>query len=186
MAQLAVFIPYIIAAAGTLLQGKSAQKAGESEAAQLESIAGQTRAASQREMANQRRSARYAQSRALAVAAASGAGASDPTVVNLIGELEGEGEYGALAAMYEGEERARNLEFGAAMARKQGKAAMGASAFSAGTTLLSGGSSWYDKYGGTGAPGNPGSAFSTFGGMRRSAVEGTAIADYSIKGPRYA
>jgi hypothetical protein len=186
VAQLAVFIPFIIGAAGTLLQGKLAQKAAESEAGQLESIAGQTRAASQREMANRRRSARYAQSRALAVAAASGAGASDPTVSNLISELEGEGEYGALAAMYEGEERARSLEFGATTARRYGKAVMGASALSAGSTLLGGANSWYDKYGGTGAPGNPGSAFSTFGGMRRSAAEGTAIADYGINGPRYA
>jgi hypothetical protein len=185
MAGFAAFIPYIVAAAGTLLQGASAKQAAESEASQLESIAGQTRAASQREMANRRRAARYAQSRAQALAAASGAGASDPSVVDLISDLEGEGEYGALAAMFEGEDRARGLEFGATLSRKQGQAAMSSSALKAGSTLLSGGSSWYDKYGGQGAPGNPGSAFTATGGVRNSVARGTALSDYQNKSGIY-
>ena len=181
MAGFAAFLPYIIAAGGTLLQGAQAKQQGDAEAVQLNYIAGQSRAASQREAAERRRSSRYAQSRVQALAAASGAGASDPTVVNLISELAGEGEYGALAAMYEGEDRAGGLELAGRASRRQGDAAMSASVVQAGSTLLGGASSWYDKYGGMGAPGT---AFTN------SVAIGTSRADYrnryGISGPRYA
>jgi hypothetical protein len=137
-------------------------------------------------MANQRRSSRYAQSRAIALAAASGAGAGDPSVVDLVGDIEGEGEYGALSAMFEGEDRATGLEYGATLSRRQGQAAMTGSAISAGSTLLSGGSSWYGKYGGTGAPG----AGSAFAGVAPGVTQGTARSDYQnnrgINSARYA
>lgn len=155
MAQFAVFIPYIVAAAGTLLSGASEKGAAKSQALQLEQNAGQERATSQLGMAEQRRSARYMQSRALALAAASGAGASDPSVVNVISSIEGEGEFRALASLYEGESAARQMELGAKVARKQGKAAGTASYLKAGSTLLAGGNSWADKYGGGGFS-NPG------------------------------
>lgn len=186
MAQFAAFIPYIVAAGGTLLSGSSEKGAARSQALQLEQQAGQDRATSQRAAAEQRRSARYLQSRALALAAASGAGASDPTVTSIISNIEGEGEYGALVAMYEGEDVARGKEHAAAVARKQGKAAATAGALKAGGTLLSGGSSWYDKYGGRGAPGAPGTAFSRNGSLKPSVVQGTSIADYGINSTRYA
>jgi hypothetical protein len=180
MAQFAVFIPYIIAAAGTLLQGASAKQQGDAEGAQLDYVAGQTRAASQREAIERRRSSRYAQSRAQALAASSGAGASDPTVVNLIADLAGEGEYGALAAMYEGEDQATGFEHSGKLSRAQGNAAMSGAVVQAGSTLLSGGNSWYDKYGGRGAP----------NAIAPGVAGGTARADYQnqygIKGPRYA
>lgn len=150
MAAIVPFIPFIIGAAGTLMQGDAANQAGKSEALQLQQEAGQERARSQLEASNRRRSARYAQSRALALAAASGAGASDPTVVDIIGNLAGEGEFGALAAMYEGETSARNLEYAGKVRRREGKAAKSASYLKAGATLLSGGSAWADKYGGGG------------------------------------
>jgi hypothetical protein len=98
-------------------------------------------------------------------------------VVNIIGDLAGEGEYGALAAMYEGEDRAVSLEHSGKVSRAQGNAAMGAATVQAGATILGGGSSWYDKYGGRGAPG----AVLTDG-----VVKGTALSDYSVNGPRYA
>ena len=58
----------------------------------------------------QRRQGRLLSSRALAVAAASGAGAGDPTVENIIGDIGAEGEFRALSEMFIGEERARGLE----------------------------------------------------------------------------
>lgn len=149
---MATLIPFIIAAGGTLIQGDAAHRAGQSEQMQLEQQAGQDRALSQLEANNRRRSSRYAQSRALALAAASGAGASDPTVVNIISGLEGEGEYGALAAMYEGETSARGLQYGGKARRNDGRAARNASYLKAGSTLLAGGSAWADKYGGNGSP----------------------------------
>lgn len=64
-------------------------------------------AASQRVAAEELRQADLVSSRALAVAAASGAGAVDPTVVALLARNRGEGHYRASVALYEGEERAR-------------------------------------------------------------------------------
>jgi hypothetical protein len=177
VAQFAAFIPLIISAAGTLIQGSSAKQQGEAAGLQMEHVAGQERAGSQRVSAERRKSARYLASRAKALAAASGATADDPTVTNILNDIDAEGEYGALAAMYEGEERARGLEYGAKIARKQGQAAMTSSTISAGSTILAGGSSWYDKYGGGGAPGTVRGA------------SGTARSDYErrygINSPRY-
>ncbi len=91
---------------------------------QHERVAGETRATSQREAIEARRQARLASSRALAVSAASGAGAGDPDVINRIAELEGEGEYNALRAMYEGDTSSDTSLERAAVARKAGKTAL--------------------------------------------------------------
>lgn len=91
--------------------------AADYEALQLEARAGEERAVSQRAAAEERRQARLVQSRLQARAAASGAGADDPTVMDLDAQLEGEGEYRALTAIYGGESRARNLETGAELRR---------------------------------------------------------------------
>lgn len=189
MAQFVAFIPAILGAAGTIMGGQAEKRAAESTAMQLERNAGLSRAVSQLEAVQRRRSARYAQSRAQAVAAASGAGASDPTVVNLIASLEGEGEMGALASLFEGEESARNMEYAAQVARRTGKAASTGASIKAASTILGGASSWYDKYGGGGSPG---AAFTADGSVKPSVTAGTALADFAnqnrggIYGPQYA
>lgn len=189
MAQFIAFIPALIGAGGTLMEGAANKQAAQSAAMQLEQNAGQSRAVSQREAAERRRSTRYLQSRAQAVAAASGAGASDPTVVNLIAGLEGEGEMGALASLFEGEEAARNMEYSAKVARRFGKAASTGASLKGASTILGGASSWYDKYGGSGSPG---SAFTANGSVKDSVTTGTALADFAnqnrggIYGPQYA
>ena len=71
-------------------------------------------AASQREALEERRQGELAASRALAVAAASGGGVSDPTVINLLTKAKGEGHYRARVALYEGEARARSMRVAAA------------------------------------------------------------------------
>ncbi len=102
---------------GTLAAGKAEKQAAEARAAALEhrakqakQAAGQERAASQRASGEQRRHARLVESQALARAAASGAGAADPTVENILGEIGAEGEFRALSELFIGEERARGLE----------------------------------------------------------------------------
>ncbi len=102
----------------TLQAGKAAQEAAlarqaalEHQAKQARQNAGQERAASQRASKEQRRQAQLVESRALAVAAASGAGAADPTVENILGGIGAEGEFRALSELFIGEERARGLEF---------------------------------------------------------------------------
>ena len=104
--------------------GRRQREAANFEAAQLDQNAGQALASSQRDAEEQRRQSRILQSRALALASASGAGATDPTVVNLISEIAREGVYRAGVAMYEGEDRARQMRMGAATARYQGDIAL--------------------------------------------------------------
>ena len=138
---------------------KNTKNAAKFEAAQYNQAAGQERASSQRAAIEARRQGRLKQSRAVAVAAASGAGASDPTVMNIIADLAGEGEYNALTALYNGEESARGLEMKAKAAMFQGKS--DASAYKSMSkayktngylegvgTMLSGSASFFEKYGG--------------------------------------
>jgi hypothetical protein len=113
---------------GTLMQASAAKQEGREqqslanyEAAQADTNAKQERASAQRAAIEQRRKARLVQSRQQAVAAASGAGVSDPTVVDIMGDTEAEGEYRALTELYQGEERARGLEDQAATRRYEGR-----------------------------------------------------------------
>jgi hypothetical protein len=180
MAWFAAAAPYVGAAAsigGTLLSakgqkdsGKAAVKqaeqtaqnemvAAEYEARQAEYLAGQTKAVAQREAYEQRRGAALMASRSLALAAASGAGTSDPTVVDLIGNIYAEGAYRSALALYEGEEQARSLDVaaqsrrlsgksGASAALETGKSVSKASNMNMFSTILSGSGSFAEKYGG--------------------------------------
>ena len=133
--------------------------AAEYEARQAEYLANKAKAISHMEAFEQRRIAALLASRTLALAAGSGAGASDPTVVGLLGEIYAEGAYRSALAMYEGEEEARSYTVAAQARRLSGKSAASAaltegrntakaSNLSMYSTLLSGGSSFLDKYGG--------------------------------------
>lgn len=142
-----------VQAASTLVAGKAEQAAGrarqqalEHQAAQARQIAGQERAASQRAAFEKRREGRLLSSRALARAAASGAGAGDPTVENILGDIGAEGEFRALTELFLGEERARNLETQAALKifegtleRRAGDVARRASRVTAFAQVLGGG-----------------------------------------------
>ncbi len=107
---------------GQLKAGKAAQATANAEARQREQAAKQDRAVAQRKAIEVRRQTARVQSDALARSAATGGGA-DQTTRTTLARLEGDGELSALNAMAEGEDRARNREFGAAMDRFQGKVA---------------------------------------------------------------
>src|SRR3990172_2605978 len=110
MAQLAMIASLVgtaVSTVGQIQAGNAARKSANFQAAQMNQQAGQERATSQRAAIEQRRAARIAASRATALAAASGGGATDPTVLNILGDIKTEGEYNALSAMFGGEERAR-------------------------------------------------------------------------------
>jgi hypothetical protein len=83
----------------------------------------------------------------LALAAASGGGASDPTIVNLMANLAGETQYRKSVELYEGGERAKDLRYQGQVRRYEGKEAKRAGKLGAFTTLLTGGTSLYSKYG---------------------------------------
>lgn len=148
-------------AAGQLQSGKAAantglaqQKASEFEAQQLEQNAGQAQAASQRSAIEELRKSMLLQSRAIAVAAASGGGALDPTVMALVGNLSKEGQLAAETQIYGGDERARAMRNQAKASRYEGaqraeagRVAERASKVSAGSTILSGITKDWTAYG---------------------------------------
>lgn len=135
-----------VSAGGTIIGAKSEAKGLRREAAQLEVNAGQERAVSQRDAIEQRRQGRLASSRALAVAAASGGGVDDPTVVNAIANLDGESEYRALTAMYEGDTRGDDLERQAKARRTEAKNVKKQALFKAGSTIIGAGGGIADRY----------------------------------------
>lgn len=164
MAQLAMVLTVastLVQAASTLAAGRAEQQAGrdrqaalEHQAAQARQNAGQERAAAQRGAFEQRRQGRLLSSKALALAAASGAGAGDPGVEKLLGDIGAEGEFRALSDLYEAEERARGLEtqadlkvFEGDQERRAGEIARRTSRFGAFTTVLSGGAKGLSRYG---------------------------------------
>jgi hypothetical protein len=99
---------------------KARKAAAEFEAQQLEQNAGQSVAAAQRQAFETQRTGAYVESRARALAAASGGSATDPTVVNNIAALAGETAYRKSLDLYQGEERARQLRLSASAARVTG------------------------------------------------------------------
>jgi len=152
MAFLAAAAPWL-AAAGTAVgvagQVSASQDAAENArlaALQAEQDANNSAAAGQRQAIDERRQAARLQSRALAVAAASGASATDPTVVTDLGQLKGEGEYRALSRLYSGDAEAENLRQQASAIRSTGKARRTAGLIGAASSVLSGATSIYDRY----------------------------------------
>lgn len=134
--------------------GARARQASEFQAAQMEQQAGQATAAAQRKSLEQRRRAQLVASRALAVSAASGAGAADPTIETIISDIAGEGAYRAGIELYQGEERARQLRMGAdasiyegQVAEQAGKERASAARMQAFGSVLNSGGSLFAKYG---------------------------------------
>lgn len=137
-----------VSTVGQIQAGNAARRSANFQAAQMNQQAGQERATAQRAAIEQRRTARLAGSRATALAAASG-GATDPTILNILGDIKTEGEYNALSALFTGEEKARGLEMGASARVVEGQTAKQASIINAGSTLSTGiGQSLMAKYGG--------------------------------------
>ena len=64
-----------------------------------------------------------------------------------MGDIDAEGEYRALTALYNGEESARGYESGAAAKQQQAASVRRASNISTGSTLLGTGYSLLPKYG---------------------------------------
>ena len=136
---------------GVSLDGQAkAKKAGkadaEFQAGQLRESAMTSRASGQRQAEEERRQAALVDS---ALQARAGGGGLDPTVVKLSRDIAGEGEYRALAALYEGETNAIGRERSADAAIRTGRAQATAANYQmAGTVLSTAGSMW-GKYDGS-------------------------------------
>jgi hypothetical protein len=116
------------------------RKSGEFNAEQYERQAGEARASSEREAEDERLKAERLGSRGLAVAAASGGGVDNPTILDILSNIESQGEYLAQGKMYSGKERSAGLldqaaatrynsEVSARATRAKGKAALIGSIF---------------------------------------------------------
>lgn len=134
--------------------GARQQAADEFQAEQYDQNAIQAVAAAQRVSLAKEHESKLLQSRALAVAAASGGGASDPTVMNLIARIAGEGAYREAIDLYQGEDKSRQLNLAAAgkryegaIARAGGEAKQSAYEVSASGSLLTGAGTLFTKYG---------------------------------------
>ncbi len=114
-------------------------------------------AATTREIAEEDRNKDRMHSRAVAIAAASGGGVDDPSIVQALGELNAEGEYRVMSALWSGQNEAAGLQFRAEAARREGETAFQIGVINA----ITAGVSTYQAFGGssvvtptgTGAPG---------------------------------
>lgn len=139
----------LIGAFGSIMQGNAAAAQAKGQAKMLEKRAEEERAVSHREAIRKTREARMLQSRGQAVAAASGGGAADPTVVNLLGGVGAEGAYQSGLALYEGETKGRGLEFEAKLKRMEAKQQKLSGFINGFSSLLSGFSSFGGSFGGS-------------------------------------
>lgn len=128
----------VIGAAGAIQQGQAANQAAKFEATQQEMAGKEEFAASQRDAETARLEGELIRSRQQAVAAASGGGATDPTIVRLMTDTAKVGELNAQSALYGGESRRRGLFDQAMGTRMTGKAALQGSYLGAAGQLASG------------------------------------------------
>lgn len=136
-------------AGGELGSGIVARNMGDFEQQQANINAGQVQAAAQRTAITDDRRTALLASRAQAVAAASGGGATDPTVTDIMGRIAGEGAYRSQLALYEGADSARSLLLKGQLAAAEGRQAQRAGYANAFGTVLKGGATFLDKYGGS-------------------------------------
>lgn len=135
------------------LVGRRKQQASRFDADQLEQNANLAEAAGTHAVADAKRNLDLVNSRQLAVAAASGASASDPTVVNIMAKTQQEGAYRQALALYQGEAQARVDRMKAAASRYEGDVAaqdadyaQSMSRVGSVSTLLTGTGSMFAKY----------------------------------------
>lgn len=127
---------------GKIKAGNDADAAAKYQARQLEAQGKAELAASAQQVKAEGLKKDFVLSRARTVAAASGGGQD----VQLLGDIEEEGTYRKLMALWTGEEAMKGRNQQAATSRFEGRQAKSASRWQAASTLLSGGASLYDKY----------------------------------------
>lgn len=134
MAQIAAIA---VSALAALNEGAQKRKLKNQEADSLRAAAMRRMAATSAEVSSEEKNKERMESRALAVAAASGAGVDDPTVVNVIGDLNAEGMYRMMARLWVGQDEAAGLREAEYAARREGEAHLNAGYVKAITTVLS-------------------------------------------------
>ena len=132
-----------VGAAGTVNSINAQNRAASFEARQITAQGKAEQAEATQAAREESRKKDLLVSRARAVSAASGGGLD----LELIGDLEGEGEYRTLTALWQGEEAMKGRKAQAASRIASGRAGAKASAIRGFGGALTGGASLMDKYG---------------------------------------
>ena len=175
---LAAAAPYIALASTAVRaynQGQAADAAGnEGKIAQImaERNANAEQVIAQQQASHERKKARYARSRALAVAGASGAGVSDPTVSDILTGIDTDGETNALNAIYSGDIRAEQSRYRGQVARREGNARQAAGYAAAASTIFNGATDFASSGAGD-------TFFSKYGASDKSIGLGTGYSDFA-------
>lgn len=138
IAMISSLVGGVVQAGGDLRAGRAQQQAANYEAAQLDIKAKEEMAAAQLDAQQLRRNKELALSTLQARSAASGFSATDPTTLDLAGEIQ---EYGTLQeqlALYGGKSRRAGIEAQAEGQRAGGSAAAQGSGYSAFGSILGG------------------------------------------------
>jgi hypothetical protein len=127
-----------LSAKSALDQGKYQEELGQAQNEALQQKANQDAAAAQRQQEQTNRQTQFTLSRDQAISAASGGSATDPSVLNVEGQVAQQGDYNALTALYNGQSRAQADQYQGSIDLFQGNRAGQAAPLNAATTLLSG------------------------------------------------
>lgn len=165
----------LLSAKGAADEGKAADRLARYRARQMEINAGQSVAAASVAAGEEERKAALIASRAIAVAAASGAGTLDPTVVRILQGINAEGALASATQMYNGEEEARGKLEQARATRYEGSAAKRAGKTRALSTILGGAKDLANTWGTEPPPSKKTSTFSN-GGYRDTGSASGSIA----------
>lgn len=159
MEQLKTYGPSVAGALGTALTakgdisaGNAAARAADYQARQMEVNAGQENAVASFSAQEEQRKTDLLASKAIAVAAASGGGTLDPTVVKILQGIHGEGALAKQMQIYNGAEAARGLRDQAKATRYEGKLTKGAYKKRALSTILTGVNKLANTWGSDPAP----------------------------------
>lgn len=133
----------LVTTAGALKSASAQEKAAEFNAKQMEAAGKAELAEATIEAENERRRKDLMMSRARAVGAASGGGID----IDLMGDIEEEGVLNEQRIIWGGKERRAGRNAQAASSRFAGQSKKRAGILDAGSSLLSGGKSFYEVYG---------------------------------------
>lgn len=113
---------YRSAGRAAVREGKFLRALSERRAQAMDIQAGQERASAQRSAIEARRQGNFVAGRTRALAAASGADPSSPTIVGNLADLAEDTDLRAATSLFEGESRGRALQYEAAVERLSGAA----------------------------------------------------------------
>jgi len=139
MAWFAAALPYISAGASVgaqLGQANAEQQIAEIQARQLRKQSIADKASAVQEAKLERRKSEFLQSRVTALAASSGSAVASVDIQNALSDIDEQGEYNALAALYSGYSSADSKSYAADVASASGKAAKASGYGAAGATIL--------------------------------------------------